>query len=95
MATLRLMPPADGLHPQITVNGRTYVCQLGATLDVPDFDALVMEHNGWTRVADAVGSTAQRPVTPLRAQTFHDTTLGKTIRYDGKAWRDPASGAAV
>jgi hypothetical protein len=30
-----------------------------------------------------------------KGQEFHDTTLGFVIRFDGKAWRNPNSGASV
>ena len=94
--TTRVFPPADGLHPSITANGRSYTCALGSTLDVPDQDAAVMLANGWTSHAGGqVGSTAARPTAPYRGQEFHDSTLNKTIVFDGKVWRDPASGTAV
>lgn len=93
--TTRVMPPADGLHPTIVIAGRSYTCALGATIDVPDADALVMAANGWTAVGDGVGATAGRPATPVRGQEFHDTTLGYNIRFDGKAWRNPSTGVAV
>jgi hypothetical protein len=96
MATHRMMPPADGLHGTITVNGRTYTCALGATVDVPDVDGLVMAANGWTLASvGGAGTTTSRPANPKKGDEFHDTTLGYTIRYDGKAWRNPTSGAAV
>lgn len=95
MATIRMMPPADGLHPAITVNGRSYTCAAGATIDVPDFDAVVMETNGWTPAAPGVGLTATRPASPGKGQEFHDTTLGFTIKFDGKVWRNPNTGAAA
>lgn len=48
------------------------------------------------------GTTAQRPkagdpgLSNLPAGTaYYDTTLAKTIYYDGVSWRDPASGAVV
>lgn len=94
--TTRVMPPADGLHGSIVVNGRSYTCAAGSTIDVPDQDAKVMSANGWTVAAEGgVGATATRPASPTKGQTFHDTTLGYTIVWDGKAWRNPASGAAV
>ncbi len=94
--TQRMMPPADGLHPAITVNGRSYTCALGSTIDVPDADATVMRANGWvTATSGGVGATSARPATPNRGQMFHDTTLGFNIVFDGKAWRNPTSGAAV
>lgn len=95
MATMRMMPPADGLHPAIVVNGRSYTCAAGATIDVPDFDAVVMESNGWTSAAPGVGATTIRPAAPLKGQEFHDTTLGFTIKFDGKVWRNPNTGAAA
>lgn len=90
--TTRLMPPAAG--GSITVHGRTYTVAAGATVDVPDQDAFVMLANGWTSLGSGVGATAARPANPARAQTFHDTTLGYIITFDGKVWRNP-SGTAV
>jgi hypothetical protein len=94
--TMRMMPPADGLHGSIEVNGRKYSCALGSTIDVPDCDGVVMAANGWLAANDGgTGPTASRPAAPAKGQEFHDTTLGKIIRYDGKAWRDPHTGAAA
>ena len=93
--TTRVMPPASGTQPSISVNGRSYTCALGSTLDVPDQDAQIMLANGWTPgTAGQVGATAARPA-GVRGVEFHDTTLGKTVIHDGKVWRDPATGAAV
>lgn len=93
---MRVMPPADGLHPTITVNGRTYTCASGATIDVPDGDGVIMEVNGWTVAATSgAGATTARPANPLKGQEFHDTTLNFNIKWDGKAWRNPNTGAAV
>jgi hypothetical protein len=51
---------------------------------------------------EITGTTAQRPkagdpgVPNLAAGTaYYDTTLAKTIYFDGISWRDPASGAVV
>jgi hypothetical protein len=93
--TIRVMPPADGLHPSITVFGRAYTCALGSTLDVPVGDAQVMISNGWSTSSDSVGVTATRPSNPAKGQRFHDATLGYDIISDGKVWRNPTSGAAV
>jgi len=96
MMTHRLMPPDDGLHGTITVNGRTYTATLGSTIDVPDQDAFVMMANGWiTASSSGANTTANRPANPTKGQTFHDTTLGFNIIWTGKAWRNPTSGAAV
>lgn len=94
--TMRVMPPADGLHPTITVNGRSYTCALGSTIDVPDADGVVMLHNGWSAAATGgAGATAARPINPPKNTYFHDTTLGFNIVWDGRTWRNPTSGAAV
>lgn len=95
MANIRMMPPSSGATSH-TVNGRTYSAVVGTSLDVPDFDALVLQANGWTAAASGgVGVTAQRPVNPVKGTQFHDTTLGATITYDGKVWRNPANAAVV
>lgn len=94
---MRVMPPEDGLHPSIAVLGQTYTCATGSVLDVPDHVGALMLHNGWTAAANGggAGATAARPATPAKRQQYHDTTLGYTIIWDGKAWRNPATGAAV
>lgn len=94
--TMQVSPPADGLHNSITVFGRTYTCALGSQISVPDQDGLAMIANGWLAASlGGSGTTAQRPANPPRGAEFHDTTLGKVIRFDGKSWRDPNGGAAV
>jgi hypothetical protein len=94
--TMQVMPPADGLHPSIRVNGRDYTCALGSEISVPDCDGAVMLSNGWTAASSGgSGATAARPSNPGRGQHFHDTTLGFVIVFDGKVWRNPNSGAAV
>lgn len=95
MATHRMMPPASG-PTTIIVNGRTYSCAVGSTIDVPDFDGAIMAANGWVLASvGGAGTTANRPASPLKGAEFHDTTLGYTIKYDGKTWRNPSTGAAV
>lgn len=91
---IRVMPPATGANSH-TVNGRTYSAQPGAVLDVPDFDGAQLVANGWTQAGEGVGSTAQRPANPRRGMHFKDTTLGRIVVFDGKTWRDPATGTAV
>ncbi len=101
MPNIRLLPP-NGAASTIQVNSRNYSCAANATIDVPDFDAFIMMAAGWVNVAGAsasavaaVGATSARPANPKPNQTFHDTTLNMTIIYEGKAWRNPATGAAV
>ena len=63
MTNIRLMPAGNGKTTTMTANGRSYTCALGATIDVPDFDAFVLGANGWIQVAP-VGTTSQRPAKP-------------------------------
>jgi hypothetical protein len=91
---IRVLPPANGPF-SMTFALRTYSCPAGSSLDVPDFDARVLIANGWTKTADGVGATSARPIQPQLHQSFHDTTLGHVIVWDGKTWRDPANGQAV
>jgi hypothetical protein len=95
MANIRLYPPADGNHGTITVHGRTYTCAQGATIDVPDMDAWRMMHNGWVAADATVGPTSARPVAPLIKQTYYDTTLAFSVRFDGLNWRRADTGAVA
>lgn len=96
MPNVRVLPPTTG-STTCTANGRSYSCAVGSFLDVPDFDALVLMSNGWTSPAGGaqVGTTASRPARPTKGQSFHDTTLGLVIHFDGANWRNPITGAAV
>jgi len=47
MATMQMIPPLFG-NNSITVDGRTYSSPLGSQIPVPDFDAAVLQANGWT-----------------------------------------------
>lgn len=93
---LRMTPPAVGAgNNPIIVNGRTYNAT-GAFMDMPDADAFVASANGWT-VQGMVGTTAQRPSpsdtdAPTVGLRYIDTSLGKIVAWDGKAWRDPVTG---
>ena len=58
--TRRLLPPAAGPMQTMTVNGRSYSSTPGNFLDVPDFDAQVLEANGWIFVAGAVRPRADQ-----------------------------------
>ena len=91
----RVCPPPSG-NKIITIAGRTYDGVSNAFLDVPDHDALILEANGWTAAAaGGSGATTSRPVKPTKGQTFFDSTLGYTIKYNGSAWINPASGAVI
>jgi len=102
--TIRVTPHVPG-RTAMVVNGRTYTCTYGSTIDVPDHDAVILGANGWLEVA-AVGTTAQRPsagavelsgaVAVGKNFYYIDTTLNKVIKYDGQGnWRDALTGAVV
>lgn len=81
----------------MTVNGRVYTCPANGVLTVPDFDASVLESNGWLRTAaHGAAATAARPTTGLfKGMTIFDSTLSVNIEWDGKVWRSTVTGASV
>ncbi len=96
----RMLGPENIQNQTKVVNGRTYTAAAGQPIDVPDFDANLLQANGWTLVALS-GPTSARPVGTLGVYAatpgtrFFDTTLGKLIVFDGAVWRDPATGNSV
>ena len=98
MTIFRMMPPATAGGAITTkVNGRSYSCAINSTCDAPDFDADILEANGWVKVFQAgVGTTAQRPTGNVRKGVdYFDTTLTMEIIFDGKLWRSAATGAVA
>ena len=94
MTTMRMLPPANGRTT--TVGKRVYSAGPGSYCDVPDFDASILQANGWSIAAlGGTGASTARPVNPPVTTQFHDTTLGYNIVWDGKQWRNPTSGAIV
>ena len=98
---IRMLPPVAANQQTRTINGRTYSGTPGTVQDIPDFDANVLQANGWIRVANS-GPTSARPVAnppfptaPNPGDKFFDTTLGILIAFDGATWRDPVSGNSV
>lgn len=98
---IRMLPPTGGAT--FAVAGRSYTAAANSFIDVPDFDAIVMQANGWTKCA-AVGPTTARPTVaspgfagaPRAGFQFFDTTLSKTVIWHRSgAWIDPATGGAV
>jgi hypothetical protein len=68
----------------------------GNAYSVPDFDAGILEANGWVLSANTgAGTTSQRPTTPRVKDSYFDSTLGYTVIWDGKAWRHPNTGTSV
>lgn len=95
MALHNMLPPAGGAT--ITVSGRRYQAADSVVVgNVPDFDADILEANGWTKAAkDGATTTVARPTNPTKNARIHDTTLGITIQWDGKKWINPLTGAIV
>jgi hypothetical protein len=89
MTTHLLIPPAIG--SKITINGRVYDPAAGAQ-NIPDFDAAVLEANGWSIEAQSV-TTTTRPVNPTVGMKVYDTTVAHTIIWNGKAWVDETNTA--
>lgn len=101
--------------PQFTqpasVNGRTVrlMSQAGVVKDVNESAMNALVGQGWYKVADGVGTTAQRPTTGLfRGFKYVDTTLSKLVVWIGDdggivhhanagkgAWAEPVAGALV
>ncbi len=89
----------DAITKTNTVNGRTYSCPAGSTIDVPDADGVMLQGAGWQLACrGGVGGTSSRP-TDVRVGSagleFLDSTLGIVIVYDNFNWRNPATGAVV
>lgn len=102
----RMFPPGDGKHPAITLNGRVYTASTGGYFDVPDFDAQMLQANGWSRAGGNgcyVGATSARPTLApggqpvANGQTFIDTTLTAVVMWDAlaKSWRNVLTGAVA
>ena len=102
MANIRLAAPVGAPNP-FTIPGtspaRKYSCAAGATVSVPDFDAVIMMSAGWINSLGThggnVGTTAQRPVNPPLNTVFNDTTVGAAVVYGGAktGWVHHATGA--
>lgn len=92
--TIQVLPPPTG--GTILIYGRTYVGVAGTPVLMPDQDAQVAGANGWTIVAkQGAGATATRPTNPQKGDQFLDTTIPAVIIFDGKVWRNHATGASV
>ncbi len=107
MPNIRMLPPIAIANQTIQRPGnggpgRTLSGTPGSYLDVSDADAVILEANGWSRVA-LVGPTANRPPPTGLAPAFCanpgtkylDTTIGAVIVFDGATWRNPLTGGAV
>lgn len=95
---IRMLPasPASMAMASVTINGRTY-SNPGTFIDMPDFDASVLDANSWIVAAQGgVGATAARPTVNLfPVLEYLDTTLGYIVKWNGSAWINPNTGGVV
>lgn len=89
----RLLPPAGvGV---VTFNGRSFDGSSGNPVDVNEQDSNTLQANGWAFLG-MVGTTAQRPTSALGThplvlgQRYYDTTVSKTLLWNGAVWKDEA-----
>lgn len=86
----RLLAPDSA--SAITVNGRTFD-PAGGVQDVFEHDSMALQANGWASLG-MVGTTAQRPTSALGTHPlvlgtrFYDTTVSKTLLWNGAVWKD-------
>jgi hypothetical protein len=97
----KLLFPGDGAVNPYTVPGttRTYTCAAGASVLVPEFDAILMQNSGWVNSCGergAAGVTASRPASPYVNQVYNDTQAGYLVVYGGKVtgWLRCTNGAS-
>jgi hypothetical protein len=98
MATYNAMPPLPMATSQTTVsttvNGRTYTCAVGSSIQVPDFDGQVLAANGWG-VIPYIPVGGSRPTPPRQWEIWYDANVSTTIWWNGSEWVRPSSGALV
>jgi len=95
MRMYRMLPPAGGATTKVF--NRTYSAAAGVSVSgVPEFDADMLESNGWIKSSSGgSGTTAERPATPRVGHSFYDSTLGVTVVFDGRVWRNSTTAASV
>src|SRR4051812_38972757 len=104
---IRCITSATG-PASLVLNGRTYSLAAGATLDLPDSDALAANGvNGWIAIGAGphlpvqVGASASRPtkhpagISLPVGSLFLDTAVGGIIVFDGANWRSVITAAIV
>ncbi len=104
--TVRLLPPVSagstasiyaGANPITVPGGRVYAAAVGAAIDVPAADAVILINNGWSAFCWGSGPTSARPAPGINlvpGTMWLDTTLNIAIMWDGATWRNYA-GTAV
>lgn len=81
MAIIALYPP-DSVHLSITINSRTYASIGGAPAQVQDFDAPVLEANGWTTAPPPSTNSYGTPIVEMTAPDATHTS----INVDGRIY---------
>lgn len=77
MAIVQMWPQNQGLRNSVSFNGRTYSSIPGVPIPVPDFDAPVLQANGWTTYATIAGKDTITMLPPAGLTT---------ISFDGRQY---------
>lgn len=73
----QMWPANDGSNNSASFNGRTYASVPGVSIDAQDFDAAVLEPNGWTSYATIAGKTTITMLPP---------SAGGYIAFNGRIY---------
>src|ERR1700692_2510863 len=79
MAIIQMWPQNQGLRNSVSFAGRAYSSIPGVSIPVPDFDAGVLQANGWTTYATIAGKNTITMLPPA----------GLTISFDGRQYTTP------
>lgn len=96
-----IMPGDNAVNPFVVPGSNiSYSCAAGSQIGVPVFHADLMIGVGWVNALGhygASGTTAQRPSSPYKGQTYLDTTVNAVIVFAGPktGWLRSTSGASV
>ncbi|MGA7384499.1 MAG: hypothetical protein WBW81_07355 [Methylocella sp.] len=87
MAIIQMWPQNQGLKNSISFDGRTYSSVPGVSIPVPDFDAPVLQANGWTAYATIAGKVTITMLPPAGGGAV-------TISFEGRQY-SAAQGVTV
>lgn len=74
MAFISMYPPSRA-HLSITINNRAYTSIGGAAVEVEDFDAPVLEANGWTTTPTASTNEYGTPIVEMVPPNFANNSI--------------------